>query len=118
MNLVLPLPPSMNTYWRSTISRRVVRVLLSADGRKFKAHCRLVAQAQRVSEQEGEVSVTGTIFMARAGCDLDNRIKPLLDALSGICYADDKQVAHIDLRRDIDRDNPRAEISIEPLGAA
>lgn len=107
--LTLPLPPTMNAYWRH-VGRRV---LVSAAGRRFRERCATAAMAQRARRHEGEVSVRGTVYMARAGCDLDNRIKPLLDALQGVAYDDDVQVAHLDLWRDVDRANPRVEITIE-----
>lgn len=111
LRFVLPLPPTMNTYWRH-VGRKV---LLSAAGRRFKDRCATAAMAQGATKASGEVSVTGTVYMARLGCDLDNRIKPLLDALNGVAWEDDGQVARIDLRRDLDRKRPRVEIELTPL---
>lgn len=114
MKLTLPLPPSVNHYWRSVVIKGAVRVLMSKAGREYKEHCRLVATAHRTTRLDGEVRVAGTVYMARLGTDLDNRVKPLLDALTGICYDDDKQVAEIHLVRDLDRGNPRVELTVEP----
>ncbi len=114
MTLTLPLPPSMNHYWRH-VGRKV---LVSADGRKYRTDCALRAVMQRPVLLECEVSVRGTVYMARAGCDLDNRVKPILDALQGICYTNDSQVSEIHLTRSIDRANPRVEITIEPMETA
>lgn len=114
MTLTLPLPPTANLYYRSVGKR----VLISAAGRAFKSHCSLLALAQKAERHEGEVKVAGTVYMARLGCDLDNRTKPLLDALKGVCYADDIQVAEIHLRRGLDRSDPRVEITITPIEAS
>jgi crossover junction endodeoxyribonuclease RusA len=113
MTFVLPLPPTMNHYWRS-VGRRV---LISAAGREYRKACAVVALAQRVTLLEGDVSVRAIVHMKRLGCDLDNRIKPLLDALNGIAWADDGQVAELYMRRSLDRGNPRVEITIEPVEA-
>lgn len=115
MTLTLPLPPSANHYWRSIVVKNRVRVLVSKDGRAFRKHCALVAMAHRVNRLDGEVEVTGTVYMARRGCDLDNRVKPLLDALKGVCWNDDVQVAAIRFTRDLDRDNPRVELTITAI---
>jgi crossover junction endodeoxyribonuclease RusA len=111
MTLRLPCPPTMNTYWRA-VGRKV---LISAKGRAFRKWCELAAIAQRPVLQEGDVKVAGTVYMPRRGCDLDNRIKPLLDALQGIAYVNDSQVAEIHLKRDVDHGNPRVEITITPV---
>lgn len=53
-------------------------------------------------------------FATRRKCDIDNRIKPLLDALTraGVWY-DDAQVDAIFVRRGgVDKDNPRAEVEV------
>jgi crossover junction endodeoxyribonuclease RusA len=108
--LTLPLPPTMNSYWRA-VGRRV---LISAKGRAFRKACQCAAIAQRPVLLDGDVAVRGTVYLHRRGCDLDNRIKPLLDALQGIAYANDGQVAEIHLRRALDPRNPRVVVTIEP----
>lgn len=116
----LPLPPSANVYWRSIIVRGSngkpkVRVLLSRAGRAFKAKCKLLALAQRAPffPRGVDVAVRGTVYLQDRRSDLDNRIKPTLDALASVCYANDRQVAHIDLKRAIDKDSPRVELEVE-----
>jgi Holliday junction resolvase RusA-like endonuclease len=44
--------------------------------------------------------------------DCSNLLKGLFDSLEDICYADDKQIAKMCWDKDIDRDNPRVEITI------
>ena len=43
----------------------------------------------------GEVAVTITYVSSRARLDVDNIPKPILDALTGLVYADDRQVADL-----------------------
>lgn len=110
MTLILPLPPSLNHYWRS-IGRG--RVLVSAEGRLFRQRCKLLAIGQKARYLTGDVEVRGTVYFKDRRRDLDNALKALLDALGdGVCYANDRQVARIDIRRAIDKDNPRVEIEI------
>ena len=47
--------------------------------------------------------------------DNDNITKTIKDALNGIAYVDDSQVAEEHFYRSIDRDAPRVEIVIEVL---
>ena len=49
----------------------------------------------------------------KAKRDLDNLAKLVLDALSGLVWQDDCRVWTLNLSRDIDRDNPRTEVTIE-----
>lgn len=109
--LRLPVPPSMNHYWRN-VGRRT---LISAAGREYRKACKVAAQMQRPDLHECEVAVSGVIYMARLGCDLDNRINPLLDALQDVCYVNDSQVAELHLYRSLDRGNPRVEITVRPI---
>ena len=114
MNLTLPLPPSANRYWRSICLGNRPRVLVSKQGRAYRKRAQLVAGAQfkRVPLTQDVRVVLNVYTPTRAG-DLDNRIKPTLDALQGIAYADDRQVVEILARRFVDKDNPRVEVTVE-----
>lgn len=112
MKLTLPLPPSMNTYWRTT---KRGRMHLSHEGRSFKERASLAALAHGVTPISGDVSLTGVVYFKNRRRDLDNAIKPLLDALEGIAFANDRQVRRIDLRARIDRANPRVEVEVAAI---
>jgi crossover junction endodeoxyribonuclease RusA len=114
VSLTVPLPPSVNSYWRSvpaTRSRRA-RVLISEEGRRFKARCQLVAQAQCRKPLAGSAAVRAVVYFRDHRRDLDNVLKPLLDALQGIAYANDRQIAHLDFTKALDPKNPRIEMEI------
>lgn len=49
---------------------------------------------------------------ARNYGDLDNHVKAALDALQGICYADDAAVVEVFATKGTDRLNPRTQIKI------
>lgn len=91
LNLFLPYPPSVNTYWGFKGSQR----FLTANARKFKAK---VLEAFVLSEHKGfeahRVSLTIHLYPPdKRVRDIDNIAKPLLDALTqaGV-FNDDGQV--------------------------
>jgi crossover junction endodeoxyribonuclease RusA len=113
--LVLPLPPSVNSYWRSVPAtrNRIARVLISEQGRRFKRACRTAAAAQCKSPLDGDVSLRCVVYFKDRRRDLDNVCKPLLDALNGVAYGDDRQIVHIELTKRLDPKRPRVEVTLE-----
>ena len=107
----LPYPPSSNRYWR--FYRGVV--VRSSDAVQYK---KAVASALRyagVDLLNGDISVAMIVYRPRQQGDLDNRIKILLDAMNGIVYVDDKQIAVIHAERREDKQSPRVEIMVEEI---
>lgn len=98
MKIVLPFPPSTNTYYRNVAGR----TLISAKGREFR---RAVADAvllqRRGASLTDPLNVTVTLFPPdRRKRDLDNvGGKALLDAMqhAGV-YADDCQIKRLVLQ--------------------
>ena len=85
--LVLPFPPSVNTYWRNFRGRMV----LSQKGRDYKQ-----AIAEYVSENNvpkyGEQKLKITMILQprdKRKIDIDNRIKCVLDSLQDAGVFDD-----------------------------
>ena len=114
MHLTLPLPPSANRYWRHVGTKG----LLSASARKYRAACAFAAAVQwRGAPIVGRVRVRADVFMDLRG-DLDNRIKQLLDGVQTTVLTNDSQVWDLHLVRHLDRERPRVELTIEPIGAA
>lgn len=116
VRMVLPLPPSVNSYWRSVPAtrNRTARVLISQEGRRFKQRCRLVALAQCRAPMQGDVSVAAVVYFRDRRRDLDNVLKPLLDALQGAAYVNDRQIVHLDFRKALDPKAPRIELELRP----
>ena len=85
--LELPLPPSVNTYWRNFRGRTV----LSAGGRAFKAAVQehvTVNNIPKLGQQR--LGATISIFPRdKRAIDLDNRLKALLDSLQDAGVFDD-----------------------------
>ena len=114
MTITLPLPPTANNYYRGGGKGDRGRYV-TTEGRLYREKARDLARGQRVAKFYGEIAVSGVVYMARRGCDLDNRIKPTLDALKGIAWTDDRQVARLAFTRELDPRNPRVVLTIEEI---
>lgn len=98
MHLILPFPPSMNSYWRSPNSGALKgRTLISERGRIFRVNAlasvfdQLRAKPKAIT---ADVSVSIVLYPPnKQKRDLDNYFKALLDALThaGV-YGDDSQI--------------------------
>lgn len=121
IRLTLPLPPSINSYWRSATTRAgVTKVLISREGRRWKKQAGLIAQMQHGGAPlAGDVGLEIVAYFRDRRRDLDNILKPSLDLLqaAGI-IENDRQVVRIVATRATDRGNPRVEIEITPLSRA
>jgi Holliday junction resolvase RusA-like endonuclease len=97
-----------------------VRLILSKDYRQAKDAAGLLATAQWKGD-----ALSGPVMVEIAFYEPDKRVrdpsnlqKLIEDCLTGVCYADDSQIADLRwFRAGIDRANPRAEITVEELEA-
>lgn len=63
---------------------------------------------------EGDVCVTAHIYYGSRRPDLDESI--VLDAMQGLIYSNDRQVKEKHIYWHLDPENPRAEITVTPIG--
>ena len=68
----------------------------------------------------GEVMVVITYYFKGGALDVDNMPKPILDALNGLVYADDRQITDLvcrkrDRNRDLQFENPSS-VLVDTLG--
>ena len=111
--LTLPYGPSINQF-KAIFNNRLIT---SRDGRAYQ---KLVQDALRragVLPFDGDVEVKVDLFRPQKSGDLDNRLKPIFDCLTGFAYHDDDQIGGIIGRRHNDKVNPRVELEIKPLEA-
>lgn len=97
MELQLPYPPSINHYWR----RVGPRMLISRNGRAFRAEVIAILQRQGLPKLMGPLEVEIDLHPPdRRRRDVDNVMKSLLDALEhGGVYEDDSQIDDLHIRR-------------------
>lgn len=108
-SLTLSMPPSANRLWRFD-KRGFMRK--SQEAIVYYELIGFEAIKQNVEIWDGDISITIKVYRAQKSGDLDNRIKPLLDALEGVAFYDDKQIVEIHAYRYDDKSNPRVEITI------
>lgn len=97
IKLILPFPPSLNSYWRHVVINNSPRVLISRDGREYRRSVLLRCNSQGVMDNPplgGRLSVVITAYPPdRRKRDLDNLAKAALDALTAAgVWGDDSQI--------------------------
>ena len=94
--LELPWPPSMNSYWRAIPMGKIARNILSKAGRTYRerAMAAIIESGHHGKGLDGKVSLSLILSAPdKRRRDLDNFLKPVLDALThGKVYEDDYQV--------------------------
>ena len=102
IELVLPFPPSVNTYWRHPSTGKLAgRHLISEKGRAYREAVRAHVAEGKSRQIHCPVAVDIEAFMPdRRRRDLDNLLKSLLDSLThaGV-WQDDDQVHDLRIRR-------------------
>lgn len=102
MQFQLPMPPSVNTYYRSVSKGPLAgRVLISEAGRAYRKAVKDAVLVQRVKRIEGRLKLSVKLhFNDKRRNDIDNRIKSLQDALqkAGV-YEDDSQIDVLQVER-------------------
>lgn len=127
MKLVLPFPPSVNTYWRAPNKGSLAgRHLISAKGRAFQSEAcaAIIEQLRRLPKPSSAPAAVEIVLFppdARRR-DIDNYNKALFDALThaGI-WEDDSQIKRMLVEWGPVTQKGKVEITIskyEPAGAA
>lgn len=89
------VPPGVNSLYFNAPGRGRVRTREYAD---WSENARWEIQAQRPKKIEGPVVVEVEVFRTNSRRDIDGVAKPLLDSMTGLVYADDRQVSEVTIR--------------------
>jgi Holliday junction resolvase RusA-like endonuclease len=108
--LVLPYPPSANSYWRSAPGLGMVP---SKEAQIYRGAVNMVIARSRTRPIFGPCRVYLRVYRPRAPATSTTALKVLLDALRGFAYLDDAQVVRIHADLDDDAQNPRVVINLE-----
>lgn len=101
MKLVLPFPPSVNTYWRSPTKGPLKgRVLISAKGRAYKSSVRkaVIEQLRALPKASSALADVDIVLYPPdlRDRDIDNFNKALFDSLTyASVWVDDKQIKRL-----------------------
>lgn len=114
--LTIPFPPTLN----HNIGRNGGRYYKDDDYKRFQQHVgwTWLRDAPRLWDPDQRFAVAIALhYDSRRKYDVDNRVKPTLDALTAAgAWNDDSQVDLILVARDeIDKNRPRAEVWIKTL---
>lgn len=114
LELTLPYPPSVNTYWGFHGHRRFLTDK-AVDFKKAVAHW-VSLSGQKFGDARLEVTII-THAPDRRARDIDNIVKPTLDALvqAGL-FDDDSQVDRLVVIRDTPTKGGKAVVSIRVVG--
>jgi len=112
LRLILPLPPVINSYWRSVTIKGAARVLLSAEARRY--HKAVARELEGMDEIDYPVLLGVTVYIGRRGTDVDAHIKATLDTLekAGLLGDDNLVCGFTRWLRRYDNANPRIELDI------
>lgn len=111
LNIRLDHPPSL---WQLyTFDLRRHRVVLTKIGREWKKRSAWAAVAAGVREPiVGPVAVEINVYPKARILDIDNALKAALDALTGLAYGDDSQVAELHVYRHDPSADPHLEVTV------
>lgn len=108
--------PGKPVPWQRVRRGRNGATYVPKETQEYEARVGWCAKAAGVRPIVGPVRLTMSFYVPdNRARDGDNLQKSVMDGLKGIGYLDDKQVKSWSGEIDVDREKPRAFISLEPL---
>lgn len=83
IELTLPWPPSVNSYWRSVPLGKFVKVTISAKGREYAKEVARIVTESGMACQRGAIAIKRTLYCPDwRERDEDNTAKAIYDSLT------------------------------------
>jgi Holliday junction resolvase RusA-like endonuclease len=108
-------PKSTQNIYRAACNGHFPTTYMTAEGKAIKEGYQWGAKSQWKDAPilTGDISVSITLYFGtKRRAALDNFNKLSLDALTGIVYEDDSQIAELHLKRAYDKARPRTEVEV------
>lgn len=107
-------PKSTQHIYRNTCRGGYSTTYMTPEGKALKEQYQWEAKSQwKGKPLEGDIEVTITLYFGtKRKADLDNFNKLSLDALTGIAYLDDSQIARLTIERSYDHRRPRITLMV------
>lgn len=96
IEITLPWPPSLNTYWRQFNGRAI----LSEKGRQYRRAVMVLCLQQKIETITAPIKVEILAYRPdNRKRDLDNLLKAALDGMAkGMIYEDDSQIRDLNIK--------------------
>lgn len=113
---IYAVPPSTNTYWRTSVKGKRAIHYISQEGKHFREQVHAVAQVENLTPILGpcKVSIVYCVSKNRRK-DVDNILKGLLDALEGCLFANDSQVMELSVQCKTNAGEDKLEVEVEEM---
>lgn len=109
-------PKSTQHIYKPSCRGRFASVYMTEEGQSIKEAYQWEAKAVWRVPLKEELEVTAVFYFGtHRRCDIDNFNKLWMDALTGIVYEDDSQIARLTLIRSYDKLSPRIEVTVSVL---
>lgn len=122
MKLKIQVPlknvPSINHTYRSGINRKTGKLVFfkTKEAKWFQEWLQWYFKTNiKIFPSNKKISLSFDFFFASNKSDISNYVKMIEDAMEGIVYFNDKQIVKETLTKNIDKINPRVEITIEEV---
>jgi len=98
IELSLPFPPSVNSYYRSIARGKICQAIISKKGREYKDKVKSFVGSSTLTDKPLSVAIKLHAPDKRKR-DIDNYLKALLDSLTGCIWVDDSQINELSITR-------------------
>ena len=107
-------PPSTSSIYKYRNAGKFIMGYMSAEGKQKKEEIRYELMQQyknKCSQDDFNIEIK-YFFPDKRRRDIDNFLKLIFDAATGLIWEDDSQIQSMMLSKYIDKDNPRVELTI------